>query len=174
MNRTELIERITNCENSRVEFKRDNCHPDELATEMAALLNFEGVVVLLGVEDSGRISGLIRSRGDAEEWVMNIVRQNLQPAVIPVWTCIEIDGDKTVGVIELAADSPEKPYKARRGNAWVTFIRVGSTSRGGRNVRRKVGFTKRPDWFDTSSRRCWTLGWKISPWIESRTTTGTS
>ena len=33
------------------------------------------------------------------------------------------------GVIELAADSPGKPYKARQGGAWVTFIRVGSTSR---------------------------------------------
>ena len=78
MNRTELIERITNGENSRVEFKRDDCRPGELATEMAALLNLEGGVILLGVEDDGRISGLTRSRGDAEEWVMNIARQSLQ------------------------------------------------------------------------------------------------
>ncbi len=128
-NRTELLERIANGENSRVECKRDDCHPDDLAKEMAALLNLEGGVVLLGVEDDGRISGLTRSRGDAEEWVMNIARQKLQPASIPVWTCIEIENGREVGVIELAADSPGKPYKARRGNAWVTFIRVGSTSR---------------------------------------------
>ena len=128
-NRTELLECIANGENSRVECKRDDCHPDDLAKEMAALLNLEGGVVLLGVEDDGRISGLTRSRGDAEEWVMNIARQKLQPAIIPVWTCIEIENGREVGVIELAADSPGKPYKARRGNAWVTFIRVGSTSR---------------------------------------------
>ena len=60
---------------------------------------------------------------------MNIARQNLQPVIIPVWTCIETESGKKAGVIELAADSPGKPYKARRGNAWVTFIRVGSTSR---------------------------------------------
>ena len=129
MNRTELIQLIANRENSRVEFKRDDCRPDELAKEMSALLNLEGGAILLGVEDDGSVSGLTRSRGDAEEWAINIARQNLQPAVIPVWTCIEIEVGKVVGVIELAADSPEKPYKARRGRAWVTFIRAGSTSR---------------------------------------------
>ena len=129
MNKTELLEYIANGENSRVEFKRDDCRPDQLATEMAALLNLEGGVILLGIEDDGRISGLVKSRRDVEEWVMNITRQNLQPAIIPVWTCMEMERGKAVGIVELAADSPGKPYKARRGSAWVTFIRVGSTSR---------------------------------------------
>ncbi len=129
MNKTELLEHIANRENSRVEFKRDDCRPDDLATEMAALLNLEGGIILLGVEDDGRISGLTRSRRAAEEWVMNIARQNLQPAIIPIWTCMEMECDKEVGIVELAADSPGKPYKARRGKAWVTFTRVGSNSR---------------------------------------------
>ena len=129
MNRTELLQLIANLENSRVELKRDDCHSDELAKEMSALLNLEGGVILLGVEDNGAISGLTRSREAAEEWVMNIARQNLQPAIIPVWTCMEIEVGKDVGVIELAADSPAKPCKASRGRAWVTFIRAGSTSR---------------------------------------------
>ena len=129
MNRTELFELIAHHENSRVEFKRDDCHPDDLAKEMSALLNLEGGVILLGVEDDGRISGLTRNREAAEEWVMNITRQNLQPAIIPVWTCMTMEAGQEVGIIELAADSPGKPYKARRGKAWVTFIRVGSTSR---------------------------------------------
>jgi len=129
MNKTELLELIVNGENSRVEFKRDDVHPDSLATEMAALLNLEGGVILLGLEEDGRIAGLTRSREQAEEWVMNIARQNLQPAIIPVWSSVTMDDGKTIGIVELPADSPGKPYKARRGNAWVTFIRVGSTSR---------------------------------------------
>ncbi len=129
MNKTELLELIANGENSRVEFKRDDVHPDSLATEIAALLNLEGGVILLGVEDDGRIAGLTRSRAQAEEWVMNIARQNLQPAIIPVWSSVTMDDGKIIGIVELPADSPGKPYKARRGNAWVTFIRVGSTSR---------------------------------------------
>ncbi len=129
MNRTELLQLIANRENSRVELKRDDCRPDEVAKEMSALLNLEGGAILLGVEDDGAISGLTRSRRDAKKWVMNIARQSLQPVIIPVWTCIEIADGKDVGVIELAADSPGKPYKARRGRAWVTFVRAGSTSR---------------------------------------------
>ena len=129
MNKTEVLEYITNRENSCVEFKRDDCQPDSLAKEMAALLNLKGGVILLGVEDDGEISGLTRSRTATEEWVMNIARQNLQPGTNPVWTCLEIEQGKEVGIIEFAADSLGKPYKARRGNAWVTFTRVGSTLR---------------------------------------------
>ncbi|MDQ3564067.1 MAG: ATP-binding protein [Pseudomonadota bacterium] len=58
MNKTESQEIIGNGENSGVEFKRDDVHPDSLAKEMAALLNLEGGLVLLGVEDNGAITGL--------------------------------------------------------------------------------------------------------------------
>ena len=129
MNRTELLELIANGGNSRVEFKRDDCHPDDLAKEMSALLNLVGGTILLGVEDDGTDSGLTRSREDAQQWVMNVARQNLQPATTPVWGCITMDGGTWISVVELPADSPSKPHKANRGNAWVTYVRVGSTSR---------------------------------------------
>ena len=129
MNKTKLLELIANDENSRVEFKRDDCRPDELAREMSALLNLEGGFILLGVEDDRQITGLARSRKEAEEWTMNIARQNMQPVINPIWTCIEMDDDKTVGVVELIADSSGKPYKARLGKDWVPFTRVGSTNR---------------------------------------------
>lgn len=129
MNKTELQEIIGNGENSGVEFKRDDVHPDSLAKEMAALLNLEGGVVLLGVEDNGAITGLTRSREEAERWVVDIARQNLQPEIIPVWRSVAMDNGKVVGVIGLPVDSPGKPYKAKRGGAWIAFIRVGSTSR---------------------------------------------
>lgn len=129
MNKSTLFELVAGGEGSRVEFKRDDCRAEDIAKEMSALLNLEGGAILLGVEDDGQTSGLTRNRKDAEEWVMNIARHNLQPAVIPVWTSIEVEAGKMVGVIELAADSPGKPYKARRGNSWVTYSRAGSTSR---------------------------------------------
>lgn len=129
MNRTELLELISNRENSRVEFKRDDSHPDSLAKEISALVNLEGGVILLGVEKDQRVTGLTRSREEAEEWVMNIAQNNLQPAVVPVWSTVAMADGTVVGAVELPADSPGKPYKARRGGAWVTFTRVGSTSR---------------------------------------------
>lgn len=129
MNKTELLELIANRENSRVEFKRDDIHHESLAKEMSALLNFEGGTILLGVEDDRRITGLRKSREKVEEWVMEIARKNLQPEINPVWSTVTMPDGKVVGAIELPVDSPGKPHKAKQGAAWVTFIRVGSTSR---------------------------------------------
>ena len=129
MNRTELAELIRNGETSGVEFKRDDAHTDSIAKEMAALLNFEGGYILLGVNDDGSVSGLTRSREETERWVMNIAHQNIQPSVTPSWSSVILDDGTVVGVIGLQADSPDKPHKAKRGSAWVTFVRVGSTSR---------------------------------------------
>ncbi len=129
MLKTELLEIINNRENSGVEFKRDDIRPDELAKEIAALLNLEGGYILLGVEDDGTVSGLVRDSKEAEEWVMNICRNNLQPPITPYWEIIPWDESKCIGVLTLPADSPDKPYKGRRGSSWVTFVRVGSTSR---------------------------------------------
>ena len=33
------------------------------------------------------------------------------------------------GVVSLPADAPDKPYKAKRGSAWVTQVRAGTTTR---------------------------------------------
>ncbi|MXZ55739.1 MAG: ATP-dependent DNA helicase RecG [Gammaproteobacteria bacterium] len=129
MNKTQLLELIASSENTCVQFKRDDCRPNELAQEMSALLNLSGGFILLGVENDGQITGLTRSRETVEKWAMDIALQNVQPAVIPVWTCITVTDEKTVGVIELLSDRLGKPHKAKRGKAWVTFIRVGSTSR---------------------------------------------
>lgn len=129
MLRTELAELIRNGENSGVEFKRDDVHSDDLAREVAALLNLEGGHILLGVEDDGTVSGVTRTPEEAEEWVMNVCRQHIQPPIIPYWESIPWEGSRGIGVTTLPADSPDKPYKAKRGRAWVTYIRVGSTSR---------------------------------------------
>ena len=129
MLKTELVEIIHNGENSGVEFKRDDVHADSLAKEITAFLNLEGGYILLGIEDDSTVSGLTRDSSEAEEWVMNICRDNIQPAIIPFWEVLRWDEQKTIGIIELSADSPDKPYKARRGSAWMTFVRVGSTSR---------------------------------------------
>ncbi|MGH8488187.1 MAG: ATP-binding protein [Gammaproteobacteria bacterium] len=129
MNEMELRKIIHSGEDSGVEFKRDDVHSDSLAKEMVALLNLEGGLVLLGVEDDGRISGLTRSREDAERWVMDVARQHVQPALIPAWRTVTLEDGKAVGVIVVPADSPGKPHKAKRGSAWMAFVRVGSTSR---------------------------------------------
>ena len=132
MTRIELRELIINGENSNVEFKRDDVHPTSLAKEMSALLNREGGVILLGVEDNGEVSGMSESHGSTEERVMNIAQNNIQPSVVPIFLSIKMDEDNSVGVIKLTPDTSSKPYRARKNNAWVTYVRVGTTSREAR------------------------------------------
>ena len=128
MNRSELAELVRNGESSGVEFKRDDVRPERLAREIAALLNFEGGHVLLGVDDDGAVRGLTRPPQRTEEWVMEVARSHVRPAAIPYWETIDCEGT-VVGVISLPADAPDKPYKAKRGSAWVTQVRVGTTTR---------------------------------------------
>ena len=129
MTKAELLELIRNGESSNVEFKRDSEHLDSIAKEISALLNFEGGHILLGVEDNGDVCGITKSRRQAEEWVMNLASQNIQPAFIPSWSCVSFDDGKVVGVVGLPADSPSKPHKAKQGATWQTYVRVGTTSR---------------------------------------------
>ena len=129
MNRSELAKLIQNGENSGVEFKRDDVTAWRLAKEMAALLNLEGGHILLGVEEDGSVSGLAREPGKTEEWVMEAARTHLRPAAIPFWETIRWSDSKTVGIVSLPADAPDKPYKYKRGSAWVTQVRAGTTSR---------------------------------------------
>lgn len=129
MNRAELTELIQNGENSGVEFKRDDIVPEKLAKEMAALLNLEGGHILLGVERDRTVSGLTRDVEKAEEWVMEAARTHLRPAAIPYWETMTWSEGKIVGIVSLSTDAPDKPYKAKRGSAWVTQIRVGTTTR---------------------------------------------
>ncbi|MCY4572388.1 MAG: putative DNA binding domain-containing protein [Gemmatimonadetes bacterium] len=129
MTRAELIELIRNDESSGVEFKRDDISPGKLAAEMVALLNLRGGHILLGVEKDQTVSGLTRDPRKAEEWVMEVARVHVQPATLPYWETIRWDRDKVVGIVSLAEDSPDKPYKAKKGSAWVTKVRVGTTTR---------------------------------------------
>jgi ATP-dependent DNA helicase RecG len=129
MLRAELSELIGNGENSGVEFKRDDVHIESLAREVAALLNLEGGHILLGVADDGAVTGLTREAKKVEEWVMTMCRDHVQPAIIPFWETLPWDEATRIGVITLPADSPDKPYKARQGSAWLTKVRVGTTTR---------------------------------------------
>ena len=130
MNENTLSELIRSGENSGVEFKRDLTRPERLGREIAALLNLEGGYILLGVDDDGSVSGLSpASLRGLEEWVMQVARDHVQPSMIPYWQTVAMDSGAVVGVVSIPSDAPDKPYKARRGSAWVTQARVGTTTR---------------------------------------------
>jgi ATP-dependent DNA helicase RecG len=118
-----LLELIAQGENSSVEFKRVEVHPESLAKELVAFSNTLGGVVLIGVDDNGQIIGT-QARPNIEEWVTNVVRNNIIPAICPKIESYRTDG-KTVIVIQVDK-GPDKPYQSIDGKYW---LRVGSTNR---------------------------------------------
>lgn len=127
MTSDDLLDLIRGGEDSTLEFKRDDVQNHNLAKELVAFLNFDGGVLLLGVEDDGRISGATRNR--LEEWVADLCRTKIEPPVMPhlSWASDPETGKRVLAV--RVAQGPDKPY-ARLDNSRLTyFIRVGSTVR---------------------------------------------
>jgi len=125
MLKSELLEIIANGENSGVEFKRDDVRPEQLAKEIVALANVQGGRILLGVEDSGQISGL--QRPETQEWVLNVFRDKVHPQIIPFYEEIAVEEHRRVGVITLSMGI-SKPYVVRHNNREEIYIRMGDRS----------------------------------------------
>lgn len=127
MKQRELLELIANGENSGTEFKRDDVRPEQLAKEIVALANLQGGRILLGVEDDGSISGVVRT--NLETWVMDTVfGRYVHPLILPYYEEVVLDDGKRVAVITLTQGTA-KPYVLRSANREEIYVRVGSTSR---------------------------------------------
>ncbi len=127
MLKTDLLEVISNGENSGVEFKRDDCRPEQLAKEIVAMVNHRGGMILLGVEDDGEIGGI--QREDLEEWIMDgVVARKIHPLILPSYQEIQVDDVKRVAIVSFE-QGISKPYVRRHSDREEIFIRVGSTSR---------------------------------------------
>ena len=124
---TDLLELIANGENSGVEFKRDDVRPEQLAKEIVALANFQGGSILLGVDDDGTISGIVRT--DLERWIMDTVfGRYIHPSIIPFYEEIQVSEQRRVVVISISPGTT-KPYVVRHRDREDVYVRVGSTSR---------------------------------------------
>lgn len=124
--RTDLLEIIHNGENSGVEFKRDVIQNDAFAKELVAFSNFEGGIVLLGVEDDSSVSGITRE--NIEEWVMTACRDKVRPALIPFYEIVkDVEPGKDVAVVRVSRGLDVHTLWHNNKNAY--FIRVGTQSR---------------------------------------------
>jgi len=127
MLQAELMALIANGENSGLEFKRDDLHPEQLAREIVALANLQGGRVLIGVEDDGSISGI--TRPDLEHWVMDTVfGRYIHPLILPFYEEVALASGQRVAVITLT-QGVAKPYVLRHNGREDIYIRVGSTTR---------------------------------------------
>ena len=124
--RTELLEIIANGENSGVEFKRDDLRTQDLAKELVAFSNLQAGMVLLGVEDDGTITGLTRQ--DLEEWVMNVCRDKIRPAIVPFFEVVRgVKDDHDVAIVRVTRGYDVHALWHNNTNRYL--IRVGTQSR---------------------------------------------
>jgi ATP-dependent DNA helicase RecG len=141
MNKTELLEIISNGENSGVEFKRDTEDRRALAKELVAFANLQGGRVFLGVEKDRTVHGLtrydlrketeddgVRTYDRLEEWVMQACRDKIRPEVIPYFEVLrDVEPGLDVAVVEV-----QRGWTVH--HVWhdqhrTYYIRVGTLSR---------------------------------------------
>ena len=126
MTRTELLELISNGENSGVEFKRDTIENRALAKELVAFANLRGGRVLLGVDDDGSVVGVTRE--SLEEWIMTTCRDKIRPELIPYYEIIrDLEPGKDVAVVQV--DRGWSVHHVWHNNHRTYYIRVGTQSR---------------------------------------------
>lgn len=124
--RTELLEIIANGENSGVDFKLDVLENYKLAKELVAFSNFEGGMVLLGVDNGGNVAGLTRPH--LEEWVMTACRDKIRPAIIPFFETIkDVESGKDIAIVRVPRGGDV--HSLWHNNRNIYYIRVGSQSR---------------------------------------------
>lgn len=81
----ELLQILARGEDSRQQFKRDLSNPDAVAAELTALANSGGGVLLIGVEDSGAVSGLEPAAvRRLNQLLSNAASQHVRPPVHPL------------------------------------------------------------------------------------------
>jgi len=120
MNEKKLLKLIEKGENQRVEFKEKF---DKEAIETAtAFANTNGGVILIGINNKGKIKGVSIGKETLKEWV-NKISQATEPILIPEIEKHSIEGKDIVEII--IKESPIKPV-AYKG---ICFLRIKNSNR---------------------------------------------
>jgi len=123
MNTIELLDIISSGETSKVQFKRELGHKDQIASEMIAMSNAKGGIIIFGIEDkTGDIVGLdygtIQSLG---EKISDIANDSVNPSIYVTTEVISISiGAELKKILIVYIDEGlSKPYKDNNGSMWV-------------------------------------------------------
>ena len=131
----DLLELIRGGEDSTLEFKRDDVQNHDLAKELVSFFNLDGGVLLLGVEDDGRISGTTRNR--LEDWVADLCRTKIEPPVIPLlsWASDPKTGKRVLAVRVAQGPDNHTPGYITGDSLTMSALAVRSGKLAARNWR---------------------------------------
>lgn len=122
----ELIERISNGEDSYTQFKSEIKNKDSLALELIAFSNAEGGILIIGVDDkTNEIVGI--SDNDIRhlnQLLGNVIRDNIEPLIYPLIEIKKVH-DKKVVIIKVSKGN-NKPYCNKNG---LYYTKAGSDKR---------------------------------------------
>lgn len=124
MELTGLHKLIQRGEDSTLEFKQQVPHKDSLTEELAALANYRGGQLLVGVSDDGALVGISSEETqNLHKMLDQLVQNNLRPPILHHAVNVSIGEDRLVVCIEVPL-SENKPHFTHKG---VIPIRTGTS-----------------------------------------------
>ncbi len=125
MNIKELKDIIDRGEDSQHQFKEFFSSSDALSSELVALSNSLGGMIIVGVKDDGSIVGLTNENIRAlNNLLSNVASEGVKPAINPISEIIIINEKKLM--IIYVTKGLNKPYQDKNGIIW---IKVGADKR---------------------------------------------
>lgn len=119
MEMTELMELVQRGEDSTLQFKASFHSLDQLVAEMAAMSNYRGGQILVGVDDDGRLQGITAEQlRQLNGWISGGSQQNISPSILPRTSSIPMLEGRVVLAIEIPA-SDSKPHFDKNGIIWI-------------------------------------------------------
>ncbi|HDL07892.1 MAG TPA: ATP-binding protein, partial [Desulfobacteraceae bacterium] len=118
METVEILQILSQGEDSQNRFKKDLNNADALAAELIAFSNTLGGRIFIGVSDDGEIVGL--NSGDIQrinQLLSNTASQNVKPAINPLTEIVTIN-DRRILIVHVAKGN-NKPYQDKNGVIWV-------------------------------------------------------
>ncbi len=114
METLELIERISNGEDSYTQFKEQAVTAKDLAKEFVSFSNAEGGIIIFGITDDGEVKGLSTDAIEKiGQLVGNTANENVKPPIHPLIKNMTID-DKKVMIV-FVKNGTSKPYRTSSG-----------------------------------------------------------
>ncbi|QEP44291.1 ATP-dependent DNA helicase RecG [Ectothiorhodospiraceae bacterium BW-2] len=118
----ELLQIISQGEDSRNQFKKNLNNPDSLVQELIAFSNSLGGRLFIGVDESADKKGDIIGLSSEDihrinQLLSNVASQHIKPAINPLTEIVTIDG-KRILIIDVAKGM-NKPYQDKNGTIWV-------------------------------------------------------
>ncbi|GAC1374013.1 MAG: hypothetical protein NVSMB30_16490 [Hymenobacter sp.] len=123
----DLQELIARGEGEELEFKQKTTHPHRISRTLVSLANTRGGLVLVGVDDAGRVLGV----RDAEEELF-VLHEAAKFFVEPPLTSLryrELEADGRTVLLVTVPESHHKPHRAQVAPGdWRSYVRVRDAS----------------------------------------------